>query len=64
MKKIIDYIKNFIKKHIVDEDPYVMKEENKEDFWEKGRIYEKNPITNEIRARKVGVYGNERKEKV
>ena len=28
------------------------------------KIYERNPDTGEIRSRKVGDYGNERKEKV
>lgn len=76
MKKIKDWIKNFINKYIVAKDPcckkegqeyikngYVMKEDRKEDFWEKGRIYERNPDTKEIRSRKVGDYGNERIEK-
>ena len=35
----------------------------KEDIeWERGRIYERNPITNKIKSRKLGEYGNERIE--
>ena len=32
--------------------------------WEKGRIYERNPITNKIRSRKLSKYGEERIENI
>ena len=66
MRKIKEWIKNFINKYIVAEDPYYKKEKDdyiKNGYWEEGRIYERNPDTEEIRSRKIGDYGNERIEK-
>ena len=65
MKKIKEWIKNFISKYIVAEDPCYKKEKDdyiKNGYWEEGRIYERNPDTNEVKSRKVGDYGNEKKE--
>ena len=65
MNKIKELINRFINKYIVSEDPCCEQEGrySKDECWEEGRIYERNPDTMEIRSRKIGEYGDERNEK-
>ena len=75
MKKIIKWIKSFIHKYIVSDDPCEkINNMSKDDFIKLGkyvdekdknrRIYERNPDTGVIRSKRFGDYGNERIEKI